>query len=110
MEQIVFLVLLIAVFYLLLIRPQQKRTRDHQGLVANLAEGDEVVTIGGAFGRVTRMDDATLWLNVGNGVEIRFAKQAISRKIEPEPELEPEPEPDETDQPSPSEDPQPGSS
>lgn len=89
-SQLIFLVLLIGVFYLLLIRPQQRRAREHQRLISAINVGDEVVTIGGQFGRVTRQDDSTIWLEVDDNVEIRFAKQAISRKVTPEPEEEKE--------------------
>jgi preprotein translocase subunit YajC len=85
-SQLIFLFLLIGVFYFLLIRPQQRRARDHRQLISAINVGDEVVTIGGQFGRVTRQDDSTIWLEVADNVEIRFAKQAISRKVVPEPE------------------------
>lgn len=87
-SQLIFLVLLIAMFYLLLIRPQQRRARDHQRLVTSIDVGDEVVTIGGQFGKVTRQDDSSIWLEVSPNVEVRFAKQAISRKVIPESEEE----------------------
>jgi len=74
--------LMIVVFYVLLIRPQQKRLKQHQALVAHLEMGDEVITIGGMYGKVRRMDDTHIWLEVADGVVLRFARQAISRKPE----------------------------
>lgn len=81
MDQLVVLALLVVVFYLLLIRPQQKRAKDHQRLISSIGVGDEVVTIGGIFGRVRKMDEVSLLLEVADGVQVRFARQAISRKI-----------------------------
>lgn len=82
MDQFIVLPLLIAVFYFLLIRPQQKRAKDQQRLISSIGMGDQVVTIGGMFGTVTKLDDSSLWLEVSDGVQIRFARQSISRKIE----------------------------
>lgn len=84
MEQLLPFVLIIFVFYFLLIRPQQRRTKQHQQLISDIQVGDEITTIGGMFGKVTRQDDASVWIQVDDGVEIRMAKQAINRKIVPE--------------------------
>ncbi len=84
------LTLMVAVFYFLLIRPQQRRAKAHVNLVSSLSPGDEVITIGGIFGRITKIDDHLIWLEVAAGTEIRFSRQAISRKIEPEAEEAPE--------------------
>ena len=75
------LALMVAIFYFLLIRPQQRRVRQQRDLVHSLAVGDEVVTIGGMFGRILDMDDETVTLDVGSGTHIRFAKQAVARKL-----------------------------
>lgn len=84
------LALMVAVFYFLLIRPQQRRAKAHVNLVSSLGPGDEVITVGGMFGRITKIEDHLIWLEVADGTEIRFSRQAISRKIEPEPEEAPE--------------------
>jgi len=74
------LVLMVAVFYFLLIRPQQRRARQQRELVESIDVGDEVVTIGGIYGVVTEVDDETVTLDVGGGSRIRFVKQAVARK------------------------------
>jgi preprotein translocase subunit YajC len=79
------LVLMVAVFYFLLIRPQQRRARQQRDLVQSLSVGDEVVTIGGMFGRIEAIDDESVTLDVGSGTRIRFVKQAVARKYVEEP-------------------------
>ena len=76
-----FAVLAIA-FYVLIIRPQQRRQKEHQALMASLAVGDKVVTIGGLFGTVGAIEDDTILLEVAPGVEIRVARSAVARKLE----------------------------
>jgi preprotein translocase subunit YajC len=78
---IIPLLLMVAIFYFLLIRPQQRRVRQQRELVSNLDVGDEVITIGGVYGRILRMDDESVTLAVGDGVEIRFVKNAVARKL-----------------------------
>jgi preprotein translocase subunit YajC len=73
--------LMVAIFYFLLIRPQQRRARQQRELVGSLAVGDEVVTIGGMFGTITGMDDESVTLDVGSSTRVRFVKQAIARKF-----------------------------
>ena len=70
------LVLILVVFYFLLIRPQQKRAKQHRDMLAALAVGDEVITSGGIFGKVTHIDEHAVTLNIGAG-EVRFQKQAV---------------------------------
>jgi preprotein translocase subunit YajC len=85
---LLMLVLLMAIFYFMLVRPQRKRMAEHQALVSSLVPGDEVVTIGGLYGFVNRIEDDEVWLEVSEGVEMRFSKQAISRRIGPAGEAE----------------------
>lgn len=88
-QSLLMLVALIALFYFMLIRPQQKRLKQHQALISSLALGDEVVTIGGLYGVVRRLGDAEVVLEIAEGTLVRFSRQSISRKEEPE---SPEPE------------------
>src|SRR5438093_2342160 len=69
------------VFYFLLIRPQQRRARAQRELTQSVAEGDEVVTIGGMFGIVRELDDDSVLLEVAPGTELRFLRSAIARKL-----------------------------
>jgi preprotein translocase subunit YajC len=78
---LISLALMVAIFYFLLIRPQQRRARQQRELVGSLAVGDEVVTIGGMFGTIQAMDDESVTLDVGSGTRVRFLKQAIARKF-----------------------------
>lgn len=78
---LVMLVAVMAIFYFVLVRPQKRRFREHQQLISSLATGDEVVTIGGVYGYVQEVEDDLVWLEVADGVELRFSKQAISRRL-----------------------------
>ncbi len=90
---VLFLVLMMVVFYFMLIRPQKKRAAQHRNLVDSLSVGDEVVTIGGLFGRVRSIDDEGLGLEVAPGTTLRVLKTAIARRV-PQPDDDgDEPEP-----------------
>ncbi len=89
---ILLIVGVIAVGYFLLIRPQQKRMRQHVELLNRLHHGDEVVTQSGIYGTVTALEDDTVLIEISEGVEIRVLKNSIARTIvaaeEPEEEEE----------------------
>lgn len=85
---LISLVLMVAIFYFLLIRPQQRRARSQRHLVDSLRVGDEVITIGGMFGTILAMDDETITLDAGAGTRLRYLKQAVARKFVEEPETE----------------------
>jgi preprotein translocase subunit YajC len=80
----------VAIFYFLLIRPQQRRVRQQRQLVDSLRVGDEVVTIGGLFGTILQIDDETVTIDAGSGTRLRYLKQAVARKFVEEPETEEE--------------------
>ncbi|MGI9331091.1 MAG: preprotein translocase subunit YajC [Gammaproteobacteria bacterium] len=71
------LILIFVVFYFLLIRPQNKRQKEHRELVKNLAVGDEVVTAGGVLGQVTEVSDQFLRIEVADGVQLRVQRHTI---------------------------------
>ncbi|HUE47115.1 MAG TPA: preprotein translocase subunit YajC [Aestuariivirgaceae bacterium] len=76
---IVPLILIMAVFWFLLIRPQQKKAKEHQELVHSIRRGDVVTTAGGMIGKVARViDDNEILLEVADNVRMRFQKQAIA--------------------------------
>ncbi|GMR20894.1 MAG: preprotein translocase subunit YajC [Gammaproteobacteria bacterium] len=75
--QLIFLVVLFAVFYFLLIRPQSKRAKEHKAMVAALGKGDEVVTNGGVLGRVTKVGEQFVTVEVADGVEIKVQRKAV---------------------------------
>ena len=74
------IVLLLGVFYFMLIRPQQRRSRSQRSLMDSLDVGDDVITIGGMHGTITEIDDDSILLEVAPEIEIRFIRSAISRK------------------------------
>jgi preprotein translocase subunit YajC len=69
----------IALFYFMLIRPQQRRAKEHQALLSKLAVGDEVVTGGGLLGRVTEVGDTFVTLEVADGVRVKIQKVQVTQ-------------------------------
>ncbi|HEU4480474.1 MAG TPA: preprotein translocase subunit YajC [Actinomycetota bacterium] len=84
LESLIFLALLIGIFYFMLIRPQKRRVEQHKQLVDSIETGDEVVTIGGMFGRVHAVGDEEIELEVAGGTRLRFVKSAIARRVSEE--------------------------
>ena len=77
--QIVPFVLIFVIMYFLIIRPQQKRAKDHQEMIKAVRRGDQIVTTGGLIGKVTKVnDEAELELEIAEGVRVRVARAMIS--------------------------------
>lgn len=75
---LLFLLIFVAIFYFMLIRPQRKRQRQHQDLISNLKRGDEVITAGGICGKVKKIDKDRIWLEVSEeGVTLKVLKDSI---------------------------------
>ena len=74
---LIMLVGMFVVFYFLLIRPQQKRAKEHRAMVEALAKGDEVVTAGGVLGRITQVGATYVSVEIADKVEIRVQRPAI---------------------------------
>lgn len=73
------LVLIFVVFYFLMIRPQQKRMKEHRSLISNLRRGDRVVTGGGLIGLVTRViSDTEVQIEIAEGVRVRVVRSTIT--------------------------------
>ena len=87
---LISLVLMVAIFYFLLIRPQQRRVKQQRSLVDSLRIGDEVITIGGMFGTILEIEDETITLDAGAGTRLRYLKQAVARKFVEDSETEDE--------------------
>ena len=81
LDTLIFLVLLVGIFYFMLIRPQKRRVEQHKNLVESISDGDEVVTIGGIYGTVVRIDDDEIELEVSPGTRMRFVKSAVARRV-----------------------------
>ena len=75
---LVLLVGFVIIFYFLMWRPQAKRAKEHKNLLASLAKGTEVVTSGGVLGKVTKVDDNYVVLDVAENIEMKFQKSAIA--------------------------------
>ena len=71
------IVLLFVVLYFIMIRPQMKRQKEHKAMVDALAKGDEVVTSGGVLGKVSKLGDTFVGLEVADGVEIQIQRNAV---------------------------------
>jgi preprotein translocase subunit YajC len=71
------LILMFVVLYFIMIRPQMKRQKEHKAMVEALAKGDEVVISGGVLGRIAKLGDSTLHVEVANGVELQVQRSAV---------------------------------
>jgi preprotein translocase subunit YajC len=71
------LLLMFVVLYFVMIRPQMKRQKEHKAMIDALQKGDEVVTGGGMIGRIARLGDSYVHVEVANGVEIQLQRSAI---------------------------------
>jgi preprotein translocase subunit YajC len=85
--QFVPLILIFGIMYFLLIRPQQKKLKDHQAMVAALRRGDQVITQGGLIGKVSKVkDDNEVEVEIADGIKVRVVKSTIAtvlNKTEP---------------------------
>ena len=71
------ILLMFVVLYFVMIRPQMKRQKEHKAMIDALAKGDEVVIAGGVLGRVSKMGDSYLQVEVANGVEIQVQRASV---------------------------------
>ena len=75
------LVLMFVVLYFVMIRPQMKRQKEHKAMIEAIAKGDEVVTAGGVVGKVAKLGDSFVHLEVANGVELQLQRSAITQVL-----------------------------
>jgi preprotein translocase subunit YajC len=75
------LILIFAIMYFLLIRPQQKKMKEHQNMVAGLRRGDQVVTQGGVIGKVSNVADDEVKLEIADGVKVRVVRSTIAQVL-----------------------------
>ncbi|MEZ5169816.1 MAG: preprotein translocase subunit YajC [Acidimicrobiia bacterium] len=90
MVPLIFLALMVAAFWFLIIRPQRKQMAAHQELLAALEEGDEVVTSSGIYGRIDVIDEATIDLEIAEDVVIRVSRASVTQRLGDEPEAGPD--------------------
>jgi len=77
MEMTLMFVLIFVVFYFLMIRPQVKRAKEHKKMLEALQKGDEVVTAGGSLGRVVKITDSYITLEIADNVNVHVQKPAV---------------------------------
>ena len=83
--QFIPLILIFVIFYFFLIRPQQKKVKEHKAMVQNLKRGDEVITSGGIIGRVERVfDDGRIEVNISDGVNVQVVKDTVQSHFKKE--------------------------
>jgi len=78
------LILLFAVFYFLLIRPQQKRAKQHKSFMENLKKGDTVITSGGLYGKITGITDEAVTIEIAEKVRVKVLKSAVADYVKGE--------------------------
>jgi preprotein translocase subunit YajC len=71
------LVLMFVVLYFVMIRPQMKKQKEHRTMIDALAKGDEIATAGGLLGKVSKLSDSTITLEIANGVEVQLQRSAV---------------------------------
>ncbi|MDD9706240.1 MAG: preprotein translocase subunit YajC [Paracoccaceae bacterium] len=80
--QFIPLILIFAIMYLLLIRPQQKKLKEHQAMVAALRRGDQIITQGGIIGKVSKVkDDNEIEVELAENVKVRVVKSTVAQVI-----------------------------
>ena len=71
------IILMFVILYFLMIRPQMKRQKEHRAMIDALAKGDEVATAGGIIGKVTRLSEGFLHIEIANNVEVQIQRSAV---------------------------------
>jgi preprotein translocase subunit YajC len=76
-ESLILILLMFAVLYFLMIRPQMKRAKEHKSLIEGLQKGDEVITSGGMLGRISKVSDNYVTLQVADNVEVQVQRPSV---------------------------------
>jgi preprotein translocase subunit YajC len=77
-ESMILILLMFGVLYFMMIRPQMKRAKEQKAMIEALQKGDEVITAGGLLGRITRISEGYITLEIANNVEVQVQRPAIS--------------------------------
>lgn len=75
------LILIFVIFYFLLLRPQIKRAKEHKKMVGSLSRGDEVISNGGLLGRITRLDEQFVSMEIADGVVVKLQRTAVAAMV-----------------------------
>lgn len=78
MSTVIFIVVFFAIFYFLFIRPQQKKQKELRNMLDNLGKGDEIITNGGVMGKINKITDHFIVLEIADNIEIKIQKNAVS--------------------------------
>jgi preprotein translocase subunit YajC len=81
MSMFIMIAFVIAIMYFFMIRPQQKRQKEHQTMLESIRKGDKVVTTSGMHGSVTELDDKTYTVQIADNVKVKFEKAAVASKL-----------------------------
>jgi preprotein translocase subunit YajC len=87
-EPLIFIGITVGLLWLLVIRPQRRRSAELSEMVAGLSVGDEIVTAGGMYGHIRRMDEDVLTVEIAPEITVRVARGAVTGVIRPEDEAE----------------------
>lgn len=77
-EIFIMIAIFFAIMYFMIIRPQQKRNKDHQQLIGSLSKGDEVMTSGGMLGKILKVGESSITLEIADGVAVKLQKGSVS--------------------------------
>jgi preprotein translocase subunit YajC len=88
MEPLIFIGILVVLLWLFVIRPQRRRLSDHAAMVGELSAGDEIVTAGGLYGTILRLDEDVLTVEIAPETTVRIARGAVANVVHPEEEQE----------------------
>ena len=81
-QQFLPLILLFAIFYFLIIRPQQKQQKEHKAMLASLAKGDKIVTSGGLIAEIVKTEEDFIKIKLSDGVVARLDRAYVARKFD----------------------------
>jgi len=75
------LLLMLVAMYFFMVRPQQRKAREHRALLESLDLGDEVITASGLYGMITDFDGGTVFIEISDGVEVKISRDTIANKV-----------------------------
>ena len=82
------IVLMFVIFYFLLIRPQQKKSKEHREMINRLKKGDRIITSGGLHGRITAVSETTMTVEIADKVRVKIARGNVSQVVQSSPQLQ----------------------
>ena len=77
------IILMFVIFYFLLIRPQQKKQKEHRSMINNLKKGDQIITNGGIYCRITSLDNTTITAEIADKVRVKISRGSVSALAQP---------------------------